>query len=118
MNHVAVTNGRNGSAGPTPGALDAFDYHIQKLAPVTGRPIAKPASVLVIPVWSEARNIAWVLEQIAADVNEIIVVDVDSTDAALITALSELRSRRVHADRYVESSPHADSRSKLHAEPL
>ena len=43
---------------------------------------------LVIPVRNEARNIAWVLEQIADDVNEIILVDGNSTDATLITARS------------------------------
>jgi glycosyltransferase involved in cell wall biosynthesis len=43
---------------------------------------------LVIPVRNEARNIAWVLEQIANDVDEIILVDGDSTDATLITACS------------------------------
>jgi len=43
---------------------------------------------LVIPVKNEARNIAWVLEQIADDVREVILVDGDSTDATLITARS------------------------------
>jgi glycosyltransferase involved in cell wall biosynthesis len=43
---------------------------------------------LVIPVRNEARNIAWVLDQIADDVDEIILVDGNSTDATLITALS------------------------------
>jgi len=41
---------------------------------------------LVIPVRNEARNIAWVLEQIADDVDEIVLVDGHSTDATLITA--------------------------------
>jgi glycosyltransferase involved in cell wall biosynthesis len=43
---------------------------------------------LVIPVKNEARNIAWVLEQIADDVDEVILVDGNSTDATLITARS------------------------------
>lgn len=42
---------------------------------------------LVIPVRNEARNIAWVLEQVADEVNEIILVDGNSTDATVITAL-------------------------------
>jgi glycosyltransferase involved in cell wall biosynthesis len=42
----------------------------------------------VIPVKNEARNIAWVLEQIADDVDEVILVDGNSTDATLITARS------------------------------
>ncbi|WP_371286992.1 glycosyltransferase family 2 protein [Mycobacterium sp. PS03-16] len=47
-----------------------------------------PTVSLVIPVRNEARNIAWVLEQIADEVNEIILVDGNSTDATLITARS------------------------------
>ena len=47
----------------------------------TGRQLAAPTVSLVIPVRNEARNIAWVLEQIADDVDEIILVDGDSTDA-------------------------------------
>jgi glycosyltransferase involved in cell wall biosynthesis len=43
---------------------------------------------LVIPVKNEARNISWVLEQIADDVTEVILVDGNSTDATLITARS------------------------------
>jgi glycosyltransferase involved in cell wall biosynthesis len=41
---------------------------------------------LVIPVRNEARNIAWVLEQIADEVTEIILVDGNSTDVTLVTA--------------------------------
>lgn len=49
----------------------------------------RPLTVsLVIPVRNEARNIAWVLEQVADEVNEIILVDGNSTDATLITARS------------------------------
>src|SRR5215212_5223252 len=47
-----------------------------------------PTVSLIIPVRNEARNIAWVLEQIADDVDEIILVDGNSTDATLITAHS------------------------------
>lgn len=43
---------------------------------------------LVIPVKNEARNVAWVLEQIADDVTEVILVDGNSTDATLVTARS------------------------------
>jgi glycosyltransferase involved in cell wall biosynthesis len=50
---------------------------------------AKPLTVsLVIPVKNEARNIAWVLEQVADEVSEVILVDGNSTDATLITARS------------------------------
>jgi glycosyltransferase involved in cell wall biosynthesis len=67
-------------------------------APVVGssrrkrRRAASPKSIptvsLVMPVKNEARNIAWVLEQIADDVSEVILVDGNSTDATLITARS------------------------------
>ena len=43
---------------------------------------------LVIPVKNEARNIAWVLEQVADDIGEVILVDGNSTDATVITARS------------------------------
>ena len=43
---------------------------------------------LVIPVRNEARNIASVLEQVADDVDEIILVDGNSTDVTVITALA------------------------------
>lgn len=41
---------------------------------------------LVIPVKNEARNIAWVLDQITDDIDEVILVDGNSTDATLVTA--------------------------------
>src|SRR5271157_753641 len=41
---------------------------------------------LVIPVRNEARNIGWVLEQIADEVTEIILVDGESTDVTIVTA--------------------------------
>ncbi|WP_446222398.1 glycosyltransferase family 2 protein [Nocardia sp. IBHARD005] len=47
----------------------------------------KTAVSLVIPARNEARNIAWVLEQIPDSITEIILVD-GSTDATLITARS------------------------------
>ena len=47
---------------------------------------ANPTVSLVIPVRNEARNIGWVLEQVADVVTEIILVDGDSTDVTLVTA--------------------------------
>jgi glycosyltransferase involved in cell wall biosynthesis len=47
---------------------------------------AGPTVSLVIPVMNEARNIGWVLEQVADEATEIILVDGNSTDATLITA--------------------------------
>src|ERR1700760_837131 len=52
------------------------------------RPAVRPSVSLVIPVRNEARNVGWVLEQIANDVDEILIVDGDSTDVTLITARS------------------------------
>ncbi|MEY1677483.1 glycosyltransferase family 2 protein [Gordonia sp. ABKF26] len=43
---------------------------------------------LVIPVRNEALNIGWVLEQIPKGIDEIIIVDGNSTDATIITARS------------------------------
>ena len=45
-----------------------------------------PSVSLVIPVLNEARNVASVLEQIADNVDEIILVDGNSTDVTVITA--------------------------------
>jgi hypothetical protein len=50
---------------------------------------------LVIPAKNEAGNIAWVLEQVPACVDEIIIVDGNSTDATLVTARSCLPDVRV-----------------------
>ena len=41
---------------------------------------------LVIPVMNQAASIAWVLEQVPACVDEVILVDRNSTDATLVTA--------------------------------
>ncbi|KGI66689.1 glycosyltransferase family 2 protein [Mycolicibacterium rufum] len=59
--------------------------------PLVGRRTTGPSTMtvsLVIPVRNEARNIAWVLEQISDDVDEIVLVDGNSTDATVITARS------------------------------
>lgn len=49
---------------------------------------SKPGTVtLVIPTKNEAANISWVLEQVPACVDEIILVDGHSRDATLVTAL-------------------------------
>ena len=54
--------------------------------PTDSRPTSSVS--LVIPVMNEARNIAWVLEQIPDGISELILVDGNSTDATLITARS------------------------------
>jgi glycosyltransferase involved in cell wall biosynthesis len=70
--------------GVDPAPLDATSRRKRSRAAST-----KSVTVsLVIPVRNEARNIAWVLEQIADNVSEVILVDGNSTDATLITARS------------------------------
>jgi len=73
----------------SPTHLSSATVHepVGRRARTVGRFLPSTSTVsLVIPVRNEARNIAWVLEQIADDVDEIILVDGDSTDATLITA--------------------------------
>src|SRR5262245_22353395 len=72
-------NGNASSVGPSPSESPLGARHFVRPAPKVS---------LVIPVRNEARNIAWVLEQITDDVNEIVIVDGDSTDVTLITARS------------------------------
>jgi glycosyltransferase involved in cell wall biosynthesis len=55
-------------------------------AETVAKSAARPSVSLVIPVRNEARNIASVLEQIADDVDEIILVDGNSTDVTVVTA--------------------------------
>jgi glycosyltransferase involved in cell wall biosynthesis len=79
MAGLASNNGNGYGAYPSQAGASSGAQHIVRLAPTVS---------LVIPVRNEARNIAWVLEQIVDDVYEIILVDGDSTDATLITARS------------------------------
>ena len=85
------------SSSATQLANQTFEVQAGEPAPVVGssrrtRADSSASSIvtvsLVIPVKNEARNIAWVLEQIADDVSEVILVDGNSTDATLITARS------------------------------
>lgn len=74
---------------PTQLPTTAVHDPIEQRRRTFGRFLAPASTVsLVIPVRNEARNIAFVLEQIADDVDEIILVDGNSTDATLITARS------------------------------
>ena len=57
---------------------------------------------LIIPVRNEARNIAWVLEQVADDVSEIILVDAPGGSARDATGDDDVQRRHwtvVCADR-------------------
>lgn len=74
---------------PRDESLERIDSAHSTETPVLPRRTASPPKLsvsLIIPVRNEGRNIAWVLEQIAEDVHEIILVDGNSTDATLITA--------------------------------
>lgn len=90
MTELAAQNGHDTTA-----VMRASDLIDGDRARLTGATTVQRASrgsamtvSLVIPVRNEARNIAWVLEQIADDVDEIILVDGNSTDATVITARS------------------------------
>jgi glycosyltransferase involved in cell wall biosynthesis len=93
------SNNPNGNGSSPTHLVDrTVQVQVGKPAPVVSKSRSKrartaistpiPTVSLVIPVRNEARNIAWVLEQIADDVDEIILVDGNSTDATLITARS------------------------------
>jgi glycosyltransferase involved in cell wall biosynthesis len=94
MADPSTVNGSGGSPAPAgtdvaveDDARNPFQYRAQSRTRSQVAPsIPSPTVSLVIPVRNEGRNIAWVLEQIADDVDEIILVDGDSTDATLITA--------------------------------
>jgi glycosyltransferase involved in cell wall biosynthesis len=98
MADLLPVNGYGERSSPTQLADGTLRVQATNSAPVISnsrrkraRPALRPSlpSVsLVIPVRNEARNIAWVLEQIADDVSEIILVDGNSSDATLITARS------------------------------
>lgn len=79
MTSVVTNNGNGLARHPSPSRSSARTADSVR---------SKLTVSLVIPVRNEARNIAWVLEQIVDDVHEIILVDGESTDATVITALS------------------------------
>jgi len=97
MTEITSANGY-GKPAPSPLTNATVPIHVGNPTPAVSRSRSKraraavsaatPSVSLVIPVRNEARNIAWVLEQIADDVNEIILVDGNSSDVTLITALS------------------------------
>ena len=96
MTNLSSGNGFESGSAPTMLVNPAVEDDIAVFAPAAGRsrnrrvratvPQQTPTVSLVIPVRNEARNIGWVLEQIADDVHEIILVDGYSSDATLITA--------------------------------
>jgi glycosyltransferase involved in cell wall biosynthesis len=82
---VHLSNGLSGTSVADP-AMALTRSRRDRAPRAASRPTATVS--LVIPVRNEARNIAWVLEQVEDDVDEIILVDGNSTDATLITARS------------------------------
>lgn len=89
-----LTNGHQAPGGAA--TLTDRSVHDAEHVPLIGAPGRRDTGgstssrltvSLVIPVKNEARNIAWVLEQIADEVDEVILVDGESTDATLITAV-------------------------------
>ena len=75
----------NGSTLHLAGTIPSDEPSITH-ADTASKSAVRPSVSLVIPVRNEARNIASVLEQIADDVDEIILVDGNSTDVTLTTA--------------------------------
>ncbi|KAF0960133.1 glycosyltransferase family 2 protein [Rhodococcus sp. T7] len=91
MVHLSTTNGANGgglSPARTTVTATSNSRPPDSTPPEPTPPAACLSVSLVIPVRNEARNIAWVLEQIPDNVTEIILVDGHSTDATLTTARS------------------------------
>ena len=93
MARLTFMNG-NRAETSAPGLASAPALETSTAPPDLPHPNRAYTVNLVSPVRNDERNIAWVLERIAEDVDEIIVVDGDSTDTTYITAVSELLSRR------------------------
>lgn len=113
MTGLASNNGNRSAAYQTRSGGSSGPQHI-------GRPA--PSVSLVIPVRNDARNIARILEQIADDVDEVILIDRDSIDGALITALSDRPDIKPvplqTGDSHMGSSTRASAGNTLHAEPI
>jgi glycosyltransferase involved in cell wall biosynthesis len=88
---MSMIQAPNGSRGSTHASHRTVPRTVQTIpeSPVRPTPTRQSPSIsLVIPARNEARNIAWVLEQIPDTVTEVILVDGNSTDVTLTTALS------------------------------
>lgn len=89
MADIAVTNGGHDGTSPELMNETAERAAGRLLRAAENQPATGPTVSVVIPVKNEARNIGWVLEQITHDIDEIILIDGNSTDATLITAKSQ-----------------------------
>lgn len=99
MTDLAAPNGHDTTSARRFAGLIDSGKSAHEGARATHRAAPTMTVSLVIPVRNEARNIAWVLEQIADDVDEIILVDGNSTDATVITARSYRPDIRVVSQR-------------------
>lgn len=100
ISHAATPSSPNGEAitdvrllgdnVPAPRGKDPPGNGVTVMLGGNGNEAARKTETvtLVIPAKNEAANIAWVLEQVPACVDEIILVDGHSTDATLVTAHS------------------------------
>jgi Glycosyl transferase family 2 len=92
--HLPKLNGHAATGDPHDSGLPrhtealAFQQDIPSPAIVRTNGHKAMSVSLVIPVKNEAANIAWVLEQVPGCVDEIILVDGNSTDVTLVTARS------------------------------
>lgn len=86
---IELTGQNNGTATVAAQPTDA-QHRLSNGSFVGYRDLGPTTSTvsLIIPVRNEARNIGWVLEQIPKRIDEIILIDGNSTDATLITARS------------------------------
>jgi len=85
MTNLSSGNGHGSGSAPTMLANPSVEDHIAVPAPAARRsrnkrgratlPQQTPTVSLVIPVRNEARNVAWVREQIADDIDEIVLVE-------------------------------------------
>jgi glycosyltransferase involved in cell wall biosynthesis len=88
---VSEVTALNGHGATAPNGVPSVEVGELDIRPAGVSPLRRRQGLttsLVIPVRNEARNIAWVLEQVTDDVDEIIIVDGNSTDATIITAQS------------------------------
>ena len=76
------------TAGAAPNSNGAMPFTIETPVAESSDGSRKPTVSLIIPAKNEAANIAWVLAQVPGCVDEIILVDGNSTDATLVTAQS------------------------------
>lgn len=103
MSTIPTQNGSTVSGIPADARPLTPDLPSAVTLPIAGAVVSRamPTVTLVIPTKNEAANVAWVLQQVPACVDEIILVDGLSSDATLVTALSCRDDLRVIAQQGV-----------------